>query len=330
MQRVTIADVAKLAGVSKQTVSRAINNKGDIGESTKERVLEIARNLGYRPSRFARGLRIGESVTLGLLLFDLSIPYYPDLASQILQSAGKQGWNVVIGDAQGEWRRELDVLQVLARQADVLIGQVGSSDTVLLREFPGLPMVLLDHDAGSSGFGSVCIDFISGMRQAVDHLIKIGRRHIGIIDGVKWDRPPSPRRIAAEQRLREHGLVTGDEWSAAASPHAVTSGEAALAELLTRQPIIDGVICFNDQLAIGAMRELKRAGRNVPADVAVVGFDGLRVGGLVEPALTSVRIDNRQLAELAVRDAIRLLTVPKAPQKESLVVTPKLIVRSSA
>ncbi|OIV35459.1 LacI family transcriptional regulator [Mangrovactinospora gilvigrisea] len=330
-RRATIGDVAELAGVSKQTVSRAINDKGEIGAATKERVLEAARSLGYRPSRFARGLRLQDSVTVGLLLSDVTNPYYPEVASGVLEVAEDRGWHVVVGDSRGDRRRELEALQVLARQADALIGQCSSPDEELARELPGVPIVLLDHPPGHRGHGSVRIDFTSGMRQAVDHLVlDRGRRRIGVLEGTPRANPATERRLSAEQRLREHGLPAGADWTAHAVSHTVAGGEAALAELLTARPDMDGVVCYNDQIAIGAMRELKRAGRRVPADVSVIGFDGLPLGELVTPSLTSVHIDKARLGRLAVQEVARLLADPTAPPvPDAPVVHPELVVRGS-
>jgi LacI family transcriptional regulator len=326
--RATIHDVAGLAGVSRQTVSRAINDKGEIDPATKERVLAAARSLGYRPSRFARGMRQQGEVTVGLVLSDLTNPYFPEVAAGVLEVAKQRGWHVLLSESAGSPDAELEALQVLAQQADAIVGYCDSTDDVLAEQVHGLPMVLLERGPDQTRFGSVGIDVVAGMKQAVGHLYERGHRRIGMLDGLPDDRP-SPRRQAYLAELRKRRIAARGSLVEAAGAHSIPGGEQAMARLLDAQPDLTAVIGFNDLIAVGAIRTLRARGMRVPDDVAVIGFDGLTLGELIDPPLTSLAIDKRQVGRLAVEQVARLLDGEEPLADDGAWVRPELVVRAS-
>ncbi|MGW3987716.1 LacI family DNA-binding transcriptional regulator [Streptomyces sp. NPDC004830] len=326
-RRATIHDVARLAGVSRQTVSRAVNDKGEIDPATKERVLEAVRLLDYRPSRFARGLVQKGAVTAGLVIPDLRNPFFPEVAAGVLEAAEQRGWQVVVWDSRIDEARERLALDVLSHQADAVIGYFRDSDEVLTRHLAGVPLVLLERGPRQTGFAAVGIDAVSGVGAGLEHLYRAGHRRIGMLDGVHG---PGHRRRAFLDHVRRLGLPVDEGWVATCPEHSVAGGEAGMERLLRERPGITAVFGFNDLIAVGAMRAARRRGRGIPDDLAVLGFDGLSLGELVEPALTTLHIDKRRLGRLAVEQVARLRAGDEPLRGPDAWVTPELVVRASA
>jgi LacI family transcriptional regulator len=326
-RRATIHDVAQLAGVSRQTVSRAVNDQGEIDPVTKERVLEAARLLDYRPSRFARGLVRKGTVTAGLVIPDLMNPFFPEVAAGVLEAAEQRGWQVVMWDTRTDEAREREALDVLSHQADAVVGYFKNPDDVLARHLGGVPLVLLERGPGQTRFAAVGIDAAAGLAQGMAHLVRAGHRRIGMLDGVHG---PAPRRQAFLAEAERNGLPVDEGLVEMCQEHSVAGGESAMARLLDARPEITAVFGFNDLIAVGAMRAARRRGRRVPDDLAVLGFDGLSLGDLVDPALTTLHIDKRQLGRLAVEQVARLRAGEEPMSGADAWVVPELILRASA
>ncbi|MGI5131364.1 LacI family DNA-binding transcriptional regulator [Pseudonocardia sp. CA-107938] len=320
-KRVTIRDVARSAGVSYQTVSRALNDKGEIDSGTKQRVLETARELGFRPSRFARGLVRQDTTSIGLVIPDLLNPFFTELASAALAAARLRGWHVLVYDTADDPDQELGTLRVIGSQVDAIVGYLAAPAAVVDQHTAGLPVVYVERDHSGPSFGAIRIDGEVGLRAAVAHLVEGGRRHIAMVD---HDRPePSARRKWFDAAMAEHGL-TGRVVGAHQS---FDGGREALDALLADGTALDAVIGYNDVIAIGALRRARALGRSVPDDLAVVGHDGLALGELVEPPLTTVRIDTRRLGGTAIDQAARLLA---GEQPEVVTIPGELLLRGSA
>jgi LacI family transcriptional regulator len=325
-RRVTIDDVASSAGVSRQTVSRAMNRMGEIKPETRDRVLAAARQLDYRPSRFARGLVRQQVTTIGLLVTDLANPYFPELASAVLSAAERRGWQVMVSATHGDVDRELDLVDSLADQVDALVGYLASSDEAIAEHVTGLPVVLLQRDPDSTRFGAVAIDVEAGTRQAIEHLVDAGHRAIAMLGSEGPDDVPDSRRDTFRSVVHELGLDP-DRCPVQPCAQTVQDGDRAAAAVLTAYPETTALFGYSDLIAIGAIRAATRLGRAVPDSCAVVGFDGLPLGELITPALTSVRIDTSRLGDLAVDQVAHHLGEPSTG--DPAIVVPQLIVRSS-
>ncbi len=325
-RRVTIHDVARSAGVSRQTVSRALNDKGEIEGSTKQRVLDAARELGYRPSRFARGLVRQDTTTIGLVIPDLLNPFFTEVAAAALEAARTRGWHVVVYDTADRAEEELGTLQVIGSQVDAVVGYFSCSEHDLDLFTRGIPVVLIGREHRTARFSSIRIDGEEGVHTAVAHLVAAGHARIGMLDH-SGRAEPSLRREWFVSAALAHGVdpdvVVGAEQSA-------DGGGAGLRSLLAAYPDVTAVFTFNDIIAIGALREAGRLGRSVPGDLAVVGFDGLRFGALVEPPLSSVALDTRRIGVLAIEQAARLLTGSDPLDADALVVRAELRLGGSA
>jgi LacI family transcriptional regulator len=355
--RATIIDVARVAGVSRQTVTRSLNGMRDVSEATRQRVIEVAASLNYRPNRAAQHLVSGRTTTLGLVVDDLRNPYYPELAAALVQQAAERGWTVLVAEvggataASGERPAAADrgpelpdaeraQLAELARQVDAVVGRNGADHGALQGAFATIPFVSLgdqrtrDHDDPAAEepvaapVAGVDIDFDDGIRQAIAHFVSTGRRSIAMIDA---SAEPSGRRLAYRALLAEHGLP----WSEASETWADDTHQGGVAAALRCReafPEVDAVLVFNDVMAVGVLKGFARAGVRVPEDVAVIGIDGLDLGRFVTPELTSVAVDKRDLARLSLEllDGMMSGSLPLTGPTVRRTVGVSLVVRESA
>ncbi len=300
---VTILDVARVAGVSRQTVTRALNDMPDISAGTRRRVVDAAQSLNYRPNRAAQGLVRGRDTTIGFVVEDLRNPYYPELASALSRIAAERGWSVILCDVGDDEETAAGQLTSLLQRVDALIitgCQAGSVGAIPLDSFKrtilGIPTVILDGSA-SDGFNAfVEIDHRAGINVALDHLVNSGRQNIAMIDTLQMD---SLRREAYREYLSEHGL----HWTSASESRAEEShrgGITAVSALLNQYPDMDAILAYNDLLGVGALKGLARAGVSVPETITVIGIDGLDIGEMITPELTSLAINKAELARHAV------------------------------
>ena len=297
--------MAKAAGVSHQTVSRAINDKGEIDPETRRRVLDAARELRYRPSRFARGLVRPDVITVGLIVQDVVNPFYPEVMAGVIEAAETKGWQVVVGSTQNDRDNELALVRSLGRQVDALIGFLSHSDAELAPYLEGVPLVFMDRHQKTS-HGVVDVDIETGVRQGIQHLVDRGHQRIGMIDCPWEDEDELSRRDCFLATAEELGLPIDQTWIVSGE-ESMASGEAAFAELRAKHPDLSAVFAYNDLVAIGAHRAARRLGVAVPQDCALLGFDGLSIGELLDPPLTTLRIDKRRMGELAVDQVDGLL-----------------------
>jgi len=323
-KRPTLQDVARLAGVSHQTVSRAINNKGEIDPDTRRRVLDAARQLNYRPSRFARGLVRPDTTTIGLLVPDVVNPFFPELIAGVLDAARKRDWQVVIASAQDDHAREPELLRSLSTQVDALICYLFPPDDVIAAAVGGVPLVVMSRRSAEPSFGAVDIDSESGIRAAVHYLKTQGHQKIGMIDS-SWaaDRI---RRVEFLTAAADNGLTIPADAIADAEL-SLAGGESAFAGLHARRPDLTALFTYNDQIAMGAHRAARRLGLEIPRDIALIGFDGLSLGELIDPPLTTVHLDKRRMGELAVAQVASLLAGDHPPPA---VLPTNLLLRGSA
>lgn len=298
----TIEDVAQAAGVSRQTVTRAMNDMSGISATTKGRVLAAAKDLNYRPSRFGRGLARATHDTLGLVVSDLANPYAPEFAAATVRYAGELGWNVVLVDtANAKDPRRL--LADLASQVDAVIGYLGDPE-VWSDALAGMVVVAIDPGSGPlpSGTRTVSLDLRPALREAAAHLASTGVREVVVLDGDR-DSRRSGRALMIGAALEAAGLVV--EFLTAGGQE-VEAGRAATRALIARG-LPDAVFAWNDILAVGALATFTEHGIAVPDQVRVVGIDGLSLGTFVTPQLTTLTADRHEVARHAVDLAVSAL-----------------------
>jgi LacI family transcriptional regulator len=324
VRRVTLRDVAKVAGVSHQTVSRAINGKGEIDPQTQQRVLEVARELRYRPSRFGRGLARPDVTSVGVIVPDVVNPFFPEFIAGVLRAADSRDWRVVVTSVENDLAREPELVRSLGQQVDAIIGYLSHTDEELEPYVGGVPLVIVDRGVDSSTYGLVEVDTAAGIRAGLQHLVDRGHRRIAMIDWVSACDPVLRRNLFSEVAA-DRDLPVDDSWIVIGE-QSIAGGDAAFVQLREAHPDVTAVLATNDLVAIGALQAAQRIGVRVPEDCALVGYDGLSIGELVSPPLTTVHLDKRRLGELAIGQVDRLLADELPPPA---VLTPHLIIRST-
>lgn len=314
----TINDVAAAAGVSRQTVTRAMNDLPDVSVATKQRVQDAAAALRYRPNRAAQRLVRGGDVTIGFVVGDLRNPYYPELAAELTHRAAEQDWGVVMTDVSG--RRGTERVESIVARVDAVVGHLGRRHREQITS--RVPTVLLADD-DAAGVASVRFDYAKAMGDAVSHLVSGGRRHIAMIDA---EHGPSLRAELLGRALEEHGL-RASAVVLAADTHP--GGVEAVRNLLETAPETDAVLCFNDVLAVGALKGFALAGIRVPDEISVIGVDGLDIGTLVTPELTTLAVDMRAVARHAI-DLVGALLRGESADDLRRSVAHTLLLRESA
>ncbi len=329
--RVTIADVARAAGVSLQTVSRAMNNKGEISEDTRQRVLDTSRRLGYRPSMLARGLVTRTTLTIGLVVPDIANPFFSEIARGAEDAAHAAGYSLLLGNSIENPDREADVLRTLEEKCvdGIVLCSSRLSQVELASLVDRLPaLVLINRPAVDTNAGAVAVDDEAGAAAGTRHLLRGGRRAAGFLAGPQGSHSAQERARGYARAVAEAGLAFDASRSRTCQPY-LEGGREAMQALLAEHPETDAVFCYNDLVAVGALQACSAAGRRVPEDVAVVGCDDILLAGLVTPALTTLGVDKREVGAAATRLLLERLKGSSGQPREVL-FSPTLIVRASA
>jgi LacI family transcriptional regulator len=336
---VTLQDVAILAGVSIKTVSRVVNNQGEISEATRQRVQTAIDELGYRPNVLARSLVNRRTDTLAVVAWGIEYFGPSRTIVGVEQQADQLGYSLILNlvsqPDEPSQERILDTL--LARRVDGIIWsvpQVGDNrnwlQSRLLERLP--PIVFLSMQP-QEGLTITAVNNFSGARQATRHLIDQGRRKIALISGPTawWE---ARERVAGwKSTLEEAGLTVSPSlivesyWSAA-------GGERAMQQLLKQVPDVDAVFAASDQIALGALGAIHQSGRRVPQDLAIVGFDNTPESAFYWPPLTTVYQKLVNVGHLAVQSLHQMIEA-RRQQKGSIepaqtLIEPELIVRASS
>ena len=301
---VTVHDVARAAGVSISTVSRALASPERVAGETRDRVTRIAAELGYRPNRAASGLRMGRTHAVGLLVPDLENPYFATVTKAVQARARAEGYEVFVADSDEDADVEAELIGALAARTDgLLVASPRSGDAELRAALEGVTAVLVSRElsgdtaarSGTPQVPSVAVDDADGVAQVLGHLSALGHRLVGVAAG-----PPSSwsgaRRVAGLAEAAEHREVelvqlgTFPPYFAGgvqAADHALANGVTA-------------VVAFNDLMALGILDRLRHRGVDIPGEMSVVGFDDVQLATLVSPALTTVHAPLARLGRRAV------------------------------
>ena len=328
--RPTIYDVAKLAGVSTATVSRALNGTGQIAPSTRATIEAAVEQLGYRANTIARSLVTKSTQTIALLLPDIANPFYAALVSSIQQHALSQGYTMLLCTTEGDAEREEQYLTLLrAKQVDgaLVDGLRLPPDRIAAFVKDGFPIVCLDRDVDSDSIPLVQVDNRLGGRLATEHLIGLGHSRIGHVTGAHV-LGISDERLAGYWEALVNAEIETDPRLVAEGHFTEEGGYAGARALLEASPDVTAIFAANDLSALGVLHALAESGRRVPDDVSVVGFDDLRLSAFTAPPLTTIRQPATEIAQRATEILIDL-TRGKRVEKLLHLLEPKLIVRAS-
>jgi DNA-binding LacI/PurR family transcriptional regulator len=332
---VTMRDVARATGVSQSTVSRVLSGAPTavpIAEQTRERVLAAARELRYRPNPLARGLRGMKTMLLGVIVRDITDPFFAGAIEAASIEASRHGYNIVLGHAHGRADEAIALWRVLeARHCDaiLLLGDM-SDQPRLIEDLRGahVPVVALWQGSRSDGIPSVSVDNRAGIAALLDHLVGLGHRRIGFVAGRRLG-DILEREEAYVDYMTRIGARPPDGYRQYA-PNDPSGGGAALAAMLELPEPPTAVLASTDVLAIGVLHEAHERGIRVPDDLSVTGFDDIPLAAFTVPALTTVRMPVREMVAAAVRLLIDEDGSPGArARRMAPALEPSLVVRGS-
>ena len=287
----TIYEVARAAGVSTATVSRALNGSAQVADRTKHRITEAIAALGYQPNHVARSLVLKATHTIAVMLPDITNPFFPALVKGVQLAADEEGYAVLLAHTGGDTAKEEAYFQVLrGQQVDgvLLVGLVSAPESLKGLVGRGLPVVMLDRPVDLPGSATVRVDHKAGGRIATEHLLELGHRRIAHIAGPKGLGVSQHRLDGYRRALSAHG-VAFEESLVVEGDFSEDGGYRGIQELLRRRTRFTALFAANDLSAIGAMTALREHGLQVPGDVSVVGFDDIHLASYTSPKLTTVR-----------------------------------------
>ncbi|NLR97663.1 LacI family transcriptional regulator [Rhizobium sp. P38BS-XIX] len=312
MPKVGIRDVAKLAGVSTGTVSRVLNDHPSVTQELRRRVSGIIEELGYTPDPSARSMRSKVSRLIGIIIPDLTNPFFSELVQSAEQVAAKHGYNIIVMTSFDHAAKEADrIRQLTSRKVDGII-LVPSNDFHTIKLPKGLPIVVVDRLM--PGYSGIASDHRNGVRLGVEYLLKLGHRRIGFISGPKHSVPANDRLKGYLDAMEHAGgavqnpgppliMETAFDYESGRS-----AGNYLLARARHERPT--AIFASSDQQAIGCMRAAHDLGIPVPAALSIVGFDGIPLSSMTTPRLTTVKQPIQQIAAAAV--AVLLTEQPAA------------------
>ncbi|MFG1710041.1 substrate-binding domain-containing protein [Nonomuraea sp. M3C6] len=333
-ERAGITRVAELAGVSATTVSHTLNGRRPVAERTRRRVLEAIEELGYRPNVLARSLRTSRSQTIGLVIPDITNPFYPALARGMQDVLGPAGYDQIISNTDGERRLERAALeQMIARQVDGLafaVFNTHAEDLLPVIE-RGMPVVRLGGRLIQQGVDVVHSDDEGGAREATRYLRERGYRRIGFVCGPAEEGPAAERVAGYRAALAEAGVGAGVEGGLVVHTHFSRQGGAVgAARLLDLPEPPDALLCANDVMAIGALDVAIERGLRVPEDVAIMGFDDIEAASMVTPRLTTMANPAREIGQAGARRLLDRLEGKVGEPYSEMIIPARLARRESA
>ncbi len=324
---VSIKDIAKAAGVSHSTVSRALTNTPLVASKTRRRIERIARNLGYTPNAIARGLVTQRTRAVGVIVTTIADPFVAEVVRGIEEIAGDQRYRVFLGNSHSDPNREVNLVKALRewRVDGVIVAssRVGSMYLPMLKKIR-VPIVLINNQHTGRYIHSVGVDNILGGRIATSHLISLGHRVIAYIGGPPEHAANAERKAGYRQALLDAKIKYDPSLVLNGSGRA--DGGDQVADLTQHAPNITALVCYNDMTAIGAMHALKRSGKRIPQDISIVGFDDIDFASYVDPPLTTIHQPKDELGRLAMRMLLDLLNSNKVT---NATVPVELVIRES-
>jgi DNA-binding LacI/PurR family transcriptional regulator len=325
----SIKDIARVAGVSHSTVSRALRNSPLVNSTTTEEIQAIARELGYQPSAVARGLVTRKTLTIGVVVTTIADPFVSEVVIGIELAANDAGYSVFLADSNADPVREKSVVHSFAeRRVDGIVvtsSRVGALYTPLLSQMM-VPIVLINNQHPGQFVHSVMIDNVQGSREATAHLIRLGHRRIAYV-GDQYGHQSDAERFAGYREALALAALPLLPELVAHGDGKPEGGIAAMDKLLGLAEPPTAVFCYNDMTALGVLRSVHVHGLQVPADVSLIGFDDVLFASYAQPQLTTVRQPMQRMGRMAMESLLKLMS--GQPAAEAVKVPAELIVRES-
>jgi len=328
-RRVTIKSIAREAGVSLTTVSRALNDRPDIHPATRQRILAIAQELGYTPSAIARSLATQRTHTIGLAVRTLSDMWVAQIVPPIEELAHSAGYEVFISTHHAEAGRERRVLRTFhSRQVEgmIVVSSVLGEEVATLHQAQGIPLVLISPLIQAPHRYVVQTHDVAGGRSATEYLIRLGHRRIAYISTPDWAASGYDRLQGYRAALQAHGIPWEPALVFEGDAHE-TGGLEGVQALLSLPDPPTALFCFNDLTAVGALRGARFVGARVPQDLSVIGFDDVPLARYVDPPLSTIRQDMAALGGQAMHMLLDLIAGRETPAP--VVLATELVERES-
>jgi len=326
--RMDIHAVARLAHVSIATVSRTINHIPTVNPKLTKRVWEAIRELNYFPNTQARALVSGRSRMLGLIVSEITNPFFPELIQGFEDVAVENGYEILIGSTNYEAdRMQRCIRRMVERNAEGVAIMTFGIEQPLLDQLAdrNVPLVFVDLAPNRPGMSVLKVDYHNGIRQGVQHLAALGHRRIAFVSGPQRLHSAQSRLAAFKKALGECGIPV-DETLMIEGDHTMEGGMASAQKLMATKDLPTAIMCSNDMLAIGVLHQLSRSGLRVPDDVSIIGFDDIHMAAMMIPPLTSIQMSRTDIASAAV-SALRG-HLEGSPKREYRIDT-RLVVRES-
>lgn len=326
----TIKDVARLVGVHPSTVSRVINNHPRISEKTRNKVLFAIKKLGYTPDGIARGLKLKKTYTLGVLIPDITNPFFAEIARGVEDTANKNGFNVILCNTDDKLKKERTYLDILKeRRVDGLIlGTAHIRDKSILElEKNNFPYILVSRNIEGLDKNCIIINDMVGGIMATEFLIRLGHRRIAHITGPLKVRAAIDRLEGYKDALKKHGVEYKEELIEEGD-FRIKGGYQAMKKFLDLPEPPTAIFAANDLLALGAMQAIQKKKYHIPEDFCIIGFDDIRLASFVYPPLTTIRQPMLEMGTLAVKMLLKIIEEGEFNQRK-LMLKPELIIRES-
>jgi LacI family transcriptional regulator len=326
----TIKDVAELVGVHPSTVSRVINNDSRISEKTKNKVLLIIKKLGYTPNAIARGLKTKRTYTLGMLIPDITNPFFAEMARGVEDEANKNNFNVILCNTDDKLKKERIYLEILKgkRVDGLILGTAHIKDKSILElEKKKFPYILLSRNIEGLDKNCVIVDDVVGGIIVTEYLIKLGHRRIAHITGPLKTRSALNRLKGYKLTLKKYEIEYRDEL-VGEGDFRIKGGYQVMKRLLKIAEPPTAIFAANDLLALGAIQAIQKKKYHIPEDFCIIGFDDIRLASFVYPPLTTIRQPMLEMGALAVKMLLKIIEEGEFNQRKE-VLEPKLIIRES-
>ncbi|MFC2108637.1 LacI family DNA-binding transcriptional regulator [Candidatus Bipolaricaulota bacterium] len=327
---VTIKDIAKELGISASTVSRALSDSPLVNADTKRSILQVAERLGYQRNELARALVMGSSGAVGLLVPDITNPFFSDVARGVGEIADRIGTGVILCNTDGGIDRELNYVRLMRRKrVDGLVLCSTTIEAPYLNELTQarVPFILVSRLSGQRDVPFVITDDHAGARLAVEHLVDLGHRSIGFIGGPGNVQASRDRMEAYLDVLKNHGLAIRSDWKCYAG-FTQAAGREAAQRMLSLSDRPSAIFAANDVTALGVLEVAEGLGLQIPPDLSLVGYDDISYASLPRIQLTTIAQSAVEMGQIAANWLFEALANPEIPKLQRI-LNPRLVVRST-
>lgn len=326
--RLTISDIAKKTGYAKSTVSAALNNKPGVKPETREEICRIAEEMNYIPNEFARNLSMQTANIIGIIVRDITNPFYAKICRAVENVAARYSYTTLILNTDGIREKELNAIRVmLGQRVSGVIVDISGKDTDLLEELDkfGMPFVVFGTAAGELSVDSVEADDYNGAYQAAEYLYLAGHRKIGFVHGGP-ESVYSQRRLGGIREALEQRGIRLEEKYIYYKAKTIQEGYLLGKQLAGAQDLPTALIAYNDLTAVGIIRALEESGLHVPEDISIIGFDDIE---LMTFPLTTVQIPEYEMGENAAALLLERIMEKGSDTRKEVLLKTKLVVRKS-